>query len=267
MTEAGTVAAAAACLATFGCSLRFGLVLLAVSYSSCKLRQFKETRVVQDYTTISTPLAAKQQQEQEQQQPRDWLEVGGCRRAVRSGCSVEMDLAWCCAVAVQGASIHPFSSQHRVFSLSLNQPRFKLMHGATSGCMTVCMHANAVRTSTFLKTRLLHPPAVLLSRIPQVAGVAAIPTILAIAYGAMAGCLDLPLGSLPNVETWRADLLTLLQGAVLGWYACICGDAWSSELGELSGGHRGQGMVWQLYVCQATCLRCFPVMCTCNDWP
>lgn len=69
----------------------------------------------------------------------------------------------------------------------------------------------------------------------QVAGVAAIPTILAIAYGAMAGCLDLPLGSLPNVETWRADLLTLLQGAVLGWYACICGDAWSGELGELSG--------------------------------
>jgi hypothetical protein len=75
------------------------------------------------------------------------------------------------------------------------------------------------------------------SVVQQVAGVAAIPTILAIAYGAMAGCLDLPLGTLPNVETWRADLLTLLQGAVLGWYACICGDAWSSELGELSGGH------------------------------
>jgi uncharacterized membrane protein len=51
----------------------------------------------------------------------------------------------------------------------------------------------------------------------------------------MAGCLDLPLGSLPAVETWRADLLTLLQGAVLGWYACCCGDAWSRELGELSG--------------------------------
>jgi hypothetical protein len=52
----------------------------------------------------------------------------------------------------------------------------------------------------------------------------------------MAGCLDLPLGTHPNVEAWRADLLTLLQGGVLGWYACICGDAWSSELGELSGG-------------------------------
>eukprot|EP00882_Tetradesmus_deserticola_P031191 GHRQ01035264.1.p5 GENE.GHRQ01035264.1~~GHRQ01035264.1.p5 ORF type:complete len:116 (+),score=55.36 GHRQ01035264.1:736-1083(+) len=51
----------------------------------------------------------------------------------------------------------------------------------------------------------------------------------------MAGCLDLPLGSLPAVEPWRADLLTLLQGSVLGWYACCCGDAWSCELGELSG--------------------------------
>jgi uncharacterized membrane protein len=50
----------------------------------------------------------------------------------------------------------------------------------------------------------------------------------------MAGCLDLPLGAVPAVETWRADLLTLLQGAVLGWYACCCGDAWSSELGSLS---------------------------------
>lgn len=95
VTEAGAVAAAAACLATFGCSLRFGLVLLAVSYSSCKLRQFKEARVVQDYTTVSTPLAAQQQQlQQEQQQPRDWLEVGVCARSVayarlsRPGCCV-----------------------------------------------------------------------------------------------------------------------------------------------------------------------------------
>jgi hypothetical protein len=76
VTEAGAVAAAAACLATFGCSLRFGLVLLAVSYSSCKLRQFKEARVVQDFSAIKSPLVAQQQQQQEQQQPRDWLEVG-----------------------------------------------------------------------------------------------------------------------------------------------------------------------------------------------
>lgn len=68
----------------------------------------------------------------------------------------------------------------------------------------------------------------------QVLCISAIPALLTIGYGALAGCLDLPLGSLPGVETWRADLLTLLQGAVLGWYACCCGDAWSRELGELS---------------------------------
>jgi hypothetical protein len=94
-------------------------------------------------------------------------------------------------------------------------------------CMPLC----SMLCGRFEAVLLLFPSRSCL----QVAGVAAIPTILAIAYGAMAGCLDLPLGSLPSVETWRADLLTLLQGAVLGWYACICGDAWSSELGELSG--------------------------------
>lgn len=73
VTEAGAVAAASASLATFGCSLRFGLVLLAVSYSSCKLRQFKEARAVQDFSTVSTPMVVQQQQQQ--QQPRDWLEV------------------------------------------------------------------------------------------------------------------------------------------------------------------------------------------------
>lgn len=45
----------------------------------------------------------------------------------------------------------------------------------------------------------------------QISCIAFLPTVLAVAYGAMAGCLDLPLGSLPAVETWRADLLTLLQ--------------------------------------------------------
>eukprot|EP00879_Flechtneria_rotunda_P016238 GHRR01016989.1.p1 GENE.GHRR01016989.1~~GHRR01016989.1.p1 ORF type:complete len:246 (+),score=57.46 GHRR01016989.1:54-740(+) len=69
----------------------------------------------------------------------------------------------------------------------------------------------------------------------QVLCITAIPTILAVAFGAMAGCLDVPLGAVPAVETWRADLLTLLQGAVLGWYACCSGDAWSTELGQLSG--------------------------------
>lgn len=47
----------------------------------------------------------------------------------------------------------------------------------------------------------------------QLLCIAFIPTVLAVAFGLMAGCLDLPLGALshPAVETWRADLLTLLQ--------------------------------------------------------
>ena len=61
-----------------------------------------------------------------------------------------------------------------------------------------------------------------------------VPTLLAVGYGALAGCLDLPLGGLPGVEPWRADLLTLLLGGFLGYYACCCGDTWASELGPLS---------------------------------
>ncbi|GBF93213.1 hypothetical protein Rsub_05945 [Raphidocelis subcapitata] len=61
-----------------------------------------------------------------------------------------------------------------------------------------------------------------------------VPTLLAIGYGALAGCLDLPLGSLPGIEAWRADLITLLMGGFLGYYACCCGDTWASELGVLS---------------------------------
>ncbi|WIA19326.1 hypothetical protein OEZ85_003958 [Tetradesmus obliquus] len=133
VTPAGAFAVAAACLATLGCSLRFGVVMLAYAYTSHKLRQYKEARQAVDFEFVVKP---------QQLLPRDW---------------------------------------------------------------------------------------------PEVLSIAAVPTVLAVAYGAMAGCLDLPLGTLPAVETWRADLLTLFQGAVLGWYACCCGDAWSRELGELSG--------------------------------
>jgi len=61
-----------------------------------------------------------------------------------------------------------------------------------------------------------------------------VPTLLAVGYGALAGCLDLPLGALTGIEPWRADLLTLLMGGFLGYYACCCGDTWASELGVLS---------------------------------
>lgn len=132
VTPAGAAVVAVASLATLGCSLRFGLVMLAYSYTSHKLRQFKESRMPADYKPIAKPA---------QPQARNW---------------------------------------------------------------------------------------------PELLCIVFIPTVLAIAYGAMAGCLDTPLGSLPTVETWRADLMTLLQGAVLGWYACCCGDAWATELGSLS---------------------------------
>lgn len=76
------------------------------------------------------------------------------------------------------------------------------------------------------------PPASLVFQ--QVLCNSGVPTIMAIAYGALAGCLDLPLGALPGIEPWRADLLTLLMGGFLGYYACCCGDTWASELGVLS---------------------------------
>lgn len=66
VTPAGAAVVAAASLATLGCSLRFGLVMLAYSYTSHKLRQLKESRIAVDYEQIAQPA---------QTQPRDWPEV------------------------------------------------------------------------------------------------------------------------------------------------------------------------------------------------
>lgn len=63
---------------------------------------------------------------------------------------------------------------------------------------------------------------------------ALVPTALAITYGVLAGCVDVPLGPLPSLEAWRAKAVTALMGGFLGYYACCCGDTWASELGPLS---------------------------------
>ena len=70
--------------------------------------------------------------------------------------------------------------------------------------------------------------------VSQVACNGLVPTGLAIAYGVLAGCVDMPLGPSPAVELWRSKLTTALMGGFLGYYACCGGDTWASELGPLS---------------------------------
>ncbi|MEW5311050.1 MAG: hypothetical protein WDW38_002796 [Sanguina aurantia] len=61
-----------------------------------------------------------------------------------------------------------------------------------------------------------------------------VPTLLSISYGVLAGCVDVPLGLNPSMELWKAQGVTALMGAFLGYYSCCCGDTWASELGPLS---------------------------------
>ena len=57
---------------------------------------------------------------------------------------------------------------------------------------------------------------------------ALVPTLLALLFGYLTGCKDVPLN--PGTARWA----TAAMGGYLGYYACCCADTWASELGQLS---------------------------------
>jgi hypothetical protein len=44
---------------------------------------------------------------------------------------------------------------------------------------------------------------------------ALVPAVLAVVYGVLVGCVDVPLGPLPNLEVWRCEALTAIMGGYL----------------------------------------------------
>lgn len=78
VSPAGAVTAGVVCLVTLGCSLRFGVVLLAAGYSCHKLRQLREARGV---LACEPPMLRAETGPQEgmmtddTHRPAGWLEV------------------------------------------------------------------------------------------------------------------------------------------------------------------------------------------------
>jgi hypothetical protein len=49
----------------------------------------------------------------------------------------------------------------------------------------------------------------------QVCCNALLPSVFSVIYGFLVGCVDVPLGPLPSLESWRCQAATALMGAFL----------------------------------------------------